>query len=732
MTELQQNNSREYQDFVYHEEGGVAILGFDMENSRVNTLNSRLMPQFEKFLDSVSQKNHIKAVVLISKKQNCFCAGADITELRDAKTAADAEKLSRGAKELFNTIENFPKPIVAAIDGTCLGGGLELALACHYRVATQSPKTILGLPEVMLGLLPGAGGTQRLPRQIGLDKALPMMLTGVPAKAQKALKTGLVDYLCHPAALEKSAVAAAKDLASQALKNGKKRKSQAKMMKLMEDNKFGRNFIFKQARKGVMSKTKGLYPAPLAILDVVECGYTDGLQAGYRRESQEFAKLSQTSASKSLIHLYFAQTETKKNPYKDEGHKPAKKVGVLGAGLMGAGICLVSLQKSFDVYMKDISHEGLGKGQKQINQELNRKVKRRSMSAFEARKIANKLTPTTSYEEFSQCDVVIEAVFEDVKLKHKIIKEIEPMMREDAVFASNTSALPITQLAEASSRPENFLGMHYFSPVHKMPLLEIITTEKTSDRAVAVAYDVGLKQGKTVIVVKDGPGFYTTRILAPFMDEAALVCLEGVGFHKLDSVMQKFGFPVGPMTLMDEVGIDVAYHVAHDLGAALGKRVSSGETSILDEMMQAGALGRKSGKGFFLYQDKSLLKKLMGAKNKEVNSATMDLVSKYKSDHANRDSDADLQKRLTYRMLNEACYCLQEGIIKSPGDGDIGAVFGLGFPPFHGGPFHYCDLVGIKKIAEDLKVFTGKYGPRFQPAQLILDMAAENKTFYRQ
>ena len=718
-----------YRDFAYHEVGEVSVLHFDMEGTKVNTLNSRLLPQFEQFIAFIEKKEKIKAIVLISKKKDCFCAGADITELKAAKGFSDAESLSRRAQELFFRLESSPKPIIAAINGSCLGGGLELALACHYRVATSSPKTILGLPEVMLGLLPGAGGTQRLPRQIGLDKALPMMLTGVPAKADKALKIGLVDYICHPTALESVCVKAAKDLVNEQAKKGKKRKSQSRVMKIMEDNKLGRSIIFKQARKGVMSKTKGLYPAPLAIIDVVECGYNHDIVAGYKKESEEFAKLSQTTASKSLMHLYFSQTETKKNSYRSEGAKKASKIGVVGSGLMGAGICLVSLQKNFEVFMKDINHENLGKGQKQIQKELSRKVKRRSLSAFEARKTMNKLTSTVNYQDFSKCDVVVEAVFEDVELKHKIIKEIEPLMRDDAVFASNTSALPITQLAEASIRPENFLGMHYFSPVHKMPLLEIVTTEKTSNHAISMAYDVGLKQGKTVIVVKDGPGFYTTRILAPFMDEAALVCLEGVSFYKIDSLMQKFGYPVGPMTLMDEVGIDVAYHVGHDLGKSLGKRVSSQETDILDDLMKSGALGRKSGKGFFLYEKKNFFKKII-KKGKEANPDALKLINKYKSDKNNQESDSDLQKRLAYRMINEASYCLQEGIIKSPGDGDIGAVFGLGFPPFHGGPFHYCDLVGVKAIVDKMKFFENKYGPRFKPAENLVEMAQSGKTFY--
>ena len=716
-------------DLAYSEKEGVAFATFDMQGSKVNTLNSKLIPQFEELLDMVENKSDVKALVIISGKKDSFIAGADIKELESAKSAVDIETLSKNAHRLFDRLEKMRKPVVAAIHGSCLGGGLELAISCHYRIVTSSPKTSLGLPEVMLGLLPGAGGTQRLPRQVGLDKALPVMLTGVPLKPVKAKKLGLVDYICHPNALSSIAFEAALRLSKKDLKKSKKKKSQSSLMGFFEQNKILRDFIFRQAQKGVLSKTKGLYPAPEAILRAVKEGYDKGSSKGFQKESEEFAELSQTMEAKSLMHLYFSQTETKKNPYPAD-FSPTKHVTVLGAGLMGAGVALVSLQKGFNVTLKDVSHEGLGKGQKYIFDELKRKVRRRSLSSFEAKKMMSRLSSQVDYEGLEKTDVVIEAVFEDVALKHRVIKEMEAYMSEEAVFASNTSGLPIKQLEEASVRPENFCGMHYFSPVHKMPLLEIIKTEKTSDQTLSIAYDLGLKQGKTVIVVGDGPGFYTTRILAPFMDEAALVCLEGMEFGKLDSIMQKFGYPVGPITLIDEVGIDVAYHVSHDLGKAFGKRVTSGDPKMLEELMKAGILGRKSKKGFYQYKKKSFFDKLM-SRPKEVNPRTLKILEKYKKDQKLENDSSTIQKRLTYRMLNEALYCLQEGILSCPRDGDIGAVFGLGFPPIFGGPFRYVDTYGPSKLLDELKSFRDKYGERFEPAQILVDMVAKGETFYK-
>ncbi|MDD9951347.1 MAG: 3-hydroxyacyl-CoA dehydrogenase NAD-binding domain-containing protein [Zetaproteobacteria bacterium] len=711
----------------------VCVVTLDNPDEKVNTLNSKLIPEFEQVLSNLNEDKHLEALVIISGKSDNFVAGADISELQAATTQEEIADLSRKGQEIFRKIENLAVPVVAAIHGSCLGGGMELALAAKYRIASSSSKTVLGLPEVMLGLLPGSGGTQRLPKLIGLEQSLKMMLTGASVKAQKAKKIGLIDHIVTPEGILEKSVQAAKELAARTLIVQRK-KPKGAIMGLLDKTKAGKKFILQKAAEGVQKQTRGLYPAPKEIIHVLAYSLDAKTEAdAYQKESQSFAMLSQTPESKGLISLYFAQTAAKKNPYGNAQHT-AKHLAVLGAGLMGAGISYVSLTKDFDVRLKDISDERIAAGKKYIWDILAKRVKRGSLNKFDASATMGKLFGQVGYECFNHVDVVIEAVFEDLDLKHRVLKEVESNMREDAIFASNTSALPISEIAKASARPENVIGLHYFSPVEKMPLLEIIRTDKTSDSTVQTCFDIGIRQGKTVIVVKDGPGFYTTRILAPFMDEAAHVVLEGMSFRHLDNIMKDFGFPVGPISLIDEVGVDVAIHVAESLGESFGKRVSSANASLLKEIAAEGSLGRKSGKGFFIYNQPKLnwLQKTLAGKSsaKPLNPVALKAAEKYKSPKNSLNDVVDIQKRLCYRMINEACYCLQEGILSSPRDGDIGAVFGLGFPPFTGGPFRYIDQVGVKSIVADLQRFQQDFGERFNPAQILLDHATTEKPFY--
>lgn len=710
----------------------VGVVIIDQPDKKVNTINSGLIPSFTKILAKIEGSEEIIGALIISGKKDCFIAGADIEELQACKTAAAASALSEQAQQLLAKIEASSKPIVAAITGSCLGGGLETALACHYRIATNNSKTLFGLPEVMLGLLPGAGGTQRLVRLIGLQKALPMMLTGAPIKASKAKKIGLVDYVSYTSDLQELGIRAVKRLAAKEIRPRPKPKGQ--LQRLIEDSTLGQDFVFKKAKESVLSKTRGLYPAPLAIVETVKSGLTLGKRAGFKKESEEFGRLSQTSEAAGLISLYFAQTALKKSRW-GEPKKEAKTIGILGAGLMGAGIGVVSVQKNFNVRIKDITSSALEQGYKEIYKELDRKVRRGRLSGFERNRLLAHVTMQSDLHNFKDCELVIEAVFEDLTLKHKVVKELEGVMRSDAVLASNTSALPIEDIASAAKHPERILGMHYFSPVPKMPLLEIIVTTKTSPEAIAQAFAVGQRQGKTVVVVKDGPGFYTTRILAPYTDEAANVLLEGYDVNHLDEAMLLFGFPVGPIKLIDEVGIDVAQHVATSLGKAFGSRVTSLNPDMLNAFLEKGMLGRKSGAGFYLYNkaNNSLLHKCLGAKDSErtVNPRALELLRSYAKASAKSISDVVLvQKRLTYRLINEAAHCLQDGILSQAMDGDIGAVFGIGFPPMKGGPFRYCDQIGVQAVVDDLKRFHDTYGERFSPAPLLVDMAKGGKRFY--
>ena len=505
---------------------------------------------------------------------------------------------------MMNQLASSNKPIVAAIMGSCLGGGLEVALACHYRIAVNDKKTQLGLPEVMLGILPGAGGTQRLPALVDIGTSLPMMLTGASKRVPQAKKLGLVDQVIEPLGpgvmpgpertleyLEEIAIQAAKDLASGKLKLNRKRPLTERLLRSAMKIGFVRRMIFDKARQQVMKQTNGLYPAPLKIIDVVKSGVEEGMEAGLAAEAKGFGELILTPHSRALIGLFHGRTQCTKNRFGKPSKVP-QNIAVLGAGLMGAGIATVSLDNGgHNVIMKDANVNGLVRGEQQLRKVLDGKVKKKRMAATDRDKLMSKLQSQLDYTGFEHADVVIEAVIEDIKVKHRVVKEVEEIIRPDCVFATNTSAISIASIAEASKRPENVIGMHYFSPVEKMPLLEVVVTDKTSKEASARAVAVGLKQGKVVITVKDAPAFYTTRILSFLMAEVIQQIQEGVDIVKMDKLTKSMGFPVGLVTLMDEVGFDTAMHITAYLQPIFGQRLSDRDATAGKEMVDAGFCG---------------------------------------------------------------------------------------------------------------------------------------------
>lgn len=722
---------------------GIAVLTIDAPGAAVNSVSGRLLDEVSLVLDDIENDALVKALVIISGKSDNFVVGADLEEMRTLKEKKDFREFIAKGNANLNRIDDLPVPVVCAIHGPCLGGGFEIALVSDYRMATDSTKTVLGLPEVKVGLFPAGGGTQRLPRLAGIQKALTLMLTGRQVRAKQAKKMGLIDELVSPYGLREAAISRAAELAGKGKKQPESKSligalfNRTPLKKYiqyddlpdptdladvqrfaLESNPAGRKILFDQARKRVMKQTQGLYPAPLAIIDSVEYGYLHGVRAGIEADIDRFAELATTPEAGAFINLFFAVNGRKKHPLTLSA-APVKKLSVLGAGLMGRGIAGVSLAACDTVLLKDVSYDACAGGMREIYKGLDKRHKSGALTRFERDAMYGKLVPAVDYDRFAGTGMVIEAVFEDLELKRKTLADVEAATGNETIFASNTSSLPISEIGRFAARPENVIGMHYFSPVHSMPLLEIITTVKTSERALATALDFGIKQGKTCIIVKDGPAFYTTRILLVMLNEVMVMLEEGLDVKAIDTAMKRFGFPLGPVRLLDEVGIDVGYHVGEAMGKAFSARgfvPSEG----LHRLYDAGYLGKKNGKGFYDY----------AAKKKGERSVNPMALKIMRVSGKSSLTEEEIQYRAGLMMVNEAVRCLEEHIIASPEDGDLGALLGLGFPPMTGGPFRYIDRNGADKICGILEGFHEKYGQRFEPAGLLKDTAKRHLTFY--
>lgn len=691
----------------------IAIISMDVVGEKMNTLRAEFGDEMASVLDELDANPALKGVVVISGKPDNFIAGADITMLDSCQSRDDVLAISTMGQCMFERIENMKVPVVAAINGPCLGGGLELAMACHARVCTNDPKTVLGLPEVQLGLLPGSGGTQRLPALVGIAKALDMMLTGKQLRAKDAKKVGLVSDVVPPVILLEVAL----KLAAKPIKKTKPKLDKVNM--LLQATSAGRNIMFSQAEKSVLAKTKGHYPAPLKIIDCVRKGLNENRKVGLAIEASHFADLVMTDESKALRQLFFATTEMKKETGSDAQPEKVNKAMILGGGLMGGGIANVTaIKANIPTRIKDISHEGISQALKYSFDLLDKKLKRRFITRSELQSKMNNLTGTIDYRGVKDVDIVVEAVFEDLNLKHQMVKDVETHCGEHTIFASNTSSLPIGKIAEHAARPENVIGLHYFSPVDKMPLVEVIAHEKTSAQTIATTVAFAKKQGKTPIVVKDGAGFYVNRILALYVNEAANVLLEGDSIESLDKALVEFGFPVGPVTLLDEVGIDVGSKISPILEAELGDRFKA--PTAFDALLNDERKGKKNRKGFYRYDKKARGKKLVDESVYKVLGVSP----------SKQTSHQEIAQRCVIQMLNEATRCLEEGIIDSVRDGDIGAIFGIGFPPFLAGPFSYIDKLGVSTVVSLLQGYEKQHGERFTPSNLLMEMSENNKTFY--
>lgn len=702
---------------------GVAIVRFDGPKA-VNTISFDMAKETkELWATEIESDAKVKAVAFLSAKSSGFIAGADIADIQAIENKQDLLPIIKDGLGMFQHMKAKGVPLVCGIHGPALGGGLEWALWCDYRICSDSSKTKMGLPEVKLGLLPGFGGTQNLHPLVGLQAAMDMMLTGKDIRPDKARKMGLVDEVVGEASLESRTVQVAAELAAGTLKRQPRKKSWINWV--IEDTSLGRSQVWPKVRAMVDKNTHGNYPAPYAIMDCVKNGIEhDSTKYDYERE--RFAELAATPESEALIGIFDGMTSLKKLDAGETGRpRPVRKVAVLGAGLMGAGIAQVTAEKGYEVLLKDRDEAGVSKGEAYVQGNWEKKLKRRRMSQYQFNMNRSNITPLTDgtsswHRHFSQADMVIEAVFEDLSLKRKIVAQMEDLTPEHCVFASNTSAIPIAAIAGGARRPEQIIGMHYFSPVPSMPLLEIIPHAGTSKETIAAAHAVGTKQGKTCIVVKDVAGFYVNRCLGPFLVEVSALIRDGVSLEQLDGAMTNFGMPVGPITLADEVGIDITSHVARFLSEAdLGVRMTGGDISVMENMIDKGWLGKKSGQGFYTYE----------GKNKTINEEVRSYIKGFVKQDL-KLSERDIQDRIVSRFVNEAAKCLEDEIVASPTVGDIGLVFGTGFAPFRGGPFRYLDQMGTKAYVDRMNTFADRYGPQFEPCDLLKEYAASGKKFH--
>jgi 3-hydroxyacyl-CoA dehydrogenase/enoyl-CoA hydratase/3-hydroxybutyryl-CoA epimerase len=698
---------------------GVAWLIFDRPDSRVNILTSVVMSRLNDLLgeiEAAARAGRVRAVVVRSGKDGSFIAGADVKEIASVTEAAVGETLAAQGQAVFRRLDLLPVPTVAAVDGLCLGGGTELILACDARIASDRSETKIGLPEVKLGIIPGFGGTTRLPRVVGLREALGIILTGSSVSARKAHRIGLVSERMHPGVLYARARALALELAAGTPAPRAKR---SLLAKALDETAAGRRVILVQARRQVVKETGGHYPAPLRALDVIRESARLPLDAALKVEARALGDMIATSVSKNLIHVFNLLEGAKKTGPAGITARAVARVAVLGAGVMGGGIAQLLAYRGLDVRLKDIRTDALGLGLRHAREMFDRLVERGRMDQREARRYMDAIAPTLDYSGFGTADLVIEAVVERMDVKQQVLRETEANVRADCVLTSNTSSLSITAMQRALEHPDRFAGMHFFNPVHRMPLVEVIRGEDTSDETVAAVVALARRLDKTPVLVNDGPGFLVNRILAPYLNEAGWLLADGGSVEQIDRALKRFGMPMGPLRLLDEVGLDVARHAGGVMSRAFGDRLAPPPT--LTALETTDLLGRKGGRGFYRYEngrDQGVNEEIYGRLGSAVPAERRDLPV------------GEILDRTLFAMVNEAARVLEDGIVAAPGDVDLGMITGTGFPPFRGGLLRWADSLGMREILWRLEQLHTRFGARFEPAALIRERGVQGRGFY--
>ena len=713
----------------------IGYVYFDLQNEKVNKFNREVMSEFKVLIEELKKRTDFEAIILFSKKPGNFIAGADIQLIQSAKTAAEATELAQIGQNLINEWEDLPMPTVVAINGSCMGGGCELSLASSAIVMSNDPAARIGLPETLLGFVPGMGGCVRMPWKVGIAQAFDLILSGKTLTGEKAYKAGLADACLQKENFEDSV----HTWVMTNLSKLKRRERIAKEPKLggmggkmgaMLESAPLRGIVFKKAREGVLAKTKGKYPAPMEAIRVI-CEIGTHYQANFRGkkredalkiEAQAFGQLAVTDVSKACVQLFFLTEGIKKANGLTEGKtaetKKIASAAVLGAGVMGGGIAHLLADKGVTVAMKDIGLPGLEIGVQAALALFKKSLKRKSITHRQFEQKLNRISPTTTYDSFKGAEVVIEAVIEKMEIKQAVLKELEGFVSDDCVIATNTSSLSVTKMQSVMAKPERFAGMHFFNPVHRMPLVEVIRGEKSSDHAVSQIFQFSKQIGKTPIVVKDSPGFLVNRLLMPYLTEAATMVSEGVRIEEMDPAMLDFGMPMGPIELIDEVGLDVGDKVGHILHDAFGERMSTPNT--FSKLLEQKRLGKKTGAGFYFYSGKD-------KKEKTLDPNIYSLLGV--NPVANKITAEEIVERCVFSMVNEAARCLEEKVVETPADVDLGMIMGTGFPPFRGGLLRYADAYGVEKIVTKLDALSAKYGMRFTPSEALKKVAQKGR-FY--
>ena len=703
-------------------EDGVGRITFDDPDRQVNILTEAVMARLADIVNEagdLARQGRLRALLFQSGKSG-FIAGADVAAIEAAEDPAQAAEASRMGQTVFRTIEDLKVPTVAAIHGICLGGGTELSLACSHRVASDSPKTAMGLPEVMLGILPAWGGTTRLPRLVGLQSALDVMLTGRQISASKARRIGLVDAILPADMFDQKAT----DFASaHADGNSRRCRTRRPLFKhLMDDTVPGRRLVLAMAKKRVLAQTGGHYPAPLKILEVLGRSLGRPLSRALEIEAEAAGELIVSTVSKNLIHVFNLREDARKGTGVRNAAITAQRIdylGVLGAGVMGGGIAQLAAHRGIHVRMKDINHEAISSGLQHARSLFDKLVKRKKLRRREADQSMALVSGGLDYEGFGRLDLVVEAVVEKMDIKRIVLRETEEAVRKECIVATNTSSLSVDEMSTALSRPESFAGMHFFNPVHRMPLVEVVRGARTSDEAVATVYALALALGKVPVVTADGPGFLVNRILGPYMNEAGFLLADGASVEAVDEAAKNFGMPMGPLRLVDEVGIDISRHAGQSLYEALGERLAPSPPLVA--LAESGRLGKKGGLGFYHYE---------GAKEQGVDSDIYAVLAPTVPAERITMETREIRSRLVLAMLNEAARALEAGIVTRASDVDLAMIMGTGFPPFRGGLLRFADTIHARTILARLEDLEKRHGPRFAPADLVRRLAREDRSFY--